>query len=228
MNCIIIDDEPLAIEVIETYLKQTTGIELLATFHNPTEAIAFLSKQQVDLVFLDIQMPNITGIELIKALSHKPKFIFTTAYPQYALDGFELNALDYLVKPIPFHRFLKAIEKVKQFHRITVGSKTKEEFIFVKSEYENVKIKTDDITYIEGLKDYIKIHTIQQEMILTLMNFKEILQKLNNEDFIRIHRSFIVNKSYIKTVQKSGITIENKRIPIGKTYKKSIVTLLKI
>ncbi len=243
MKCLIIDDEPLAIEVIESYLNKVTGITIVDKCTNPLSAITILNKYEVDLVFLDIEMPNITGIDLVKSLENLPQFIFTTAYPEYALDGFELNATDYLVKPIPFHRFLKAISRAKErfdLNRLdpihhsnsSPGSAKKNienerDFIFVKSEYENIKINIQDIKYIEGLKDYLKIYvSTTHKPILTLANFKEILNKLPASYFIRVHRSFIVNVNYIKLLQKTRIVIDTSRIPIGETYKKSVLNRL--
>lgn len=238
MKCVIIDDEPLAIDVIESYLNQVGNMEIIAKCNNPLEAITILNRHQVDLVFLDIEMPNLTGIDLVKTVENIPQFIFTTAYPQYALDGFNLNATDYLVKPIPFHRFLKAISRAKEKHALEnrdsaiIPIKEKQEttpvndFIFVKSEYENIKISVDTIKYIQGLKDYIKIYTnTSEKAILTLSSFKEILEKLP-DSFLRVHRSYIVNINYIKALQKTKIVIEDLRIPIGETYKNDVLKRL--
>ena len=239
MKCVIIDDEPLAIDVIESYINRIGGIEIIAKCTNPLDAISILNKQHVDLVLLDIEMPNLTGIELVKALDNIPQFIFTTAYPQYALDGFNLNATDYLVKPIPFHRFLKAISRAKEKFDLEQGSSksissfdsssnvVKNDFIFVKSEYDNVKINIEEIKYLEGLKDYIKIYKVDSnKAILTLSNFKEIQDKLPSNQFIRVHRSYIVNTSFIKSVQKTKIVIDDIRIPIGETFKKEVLKRL--
>ncbi len=239
MKCVIIDDEPLAVDIIESYLLQIDNMEIVAKCTNPLEAITILNKHQVDLVFLDIEMPNLTGIDLVNIVENIPQFIFTTAYPQYALDGFNLNATDYLVKPIPFHRFLKAVSRAKSNHelesknRVNVTSagplptKIKNNFIFVKSEYENLKINIEDIKYIQGLKDYIKIYVKQSnKAILTLLNFKEILDKLPLDQFMRVHRSFIVNITQIKMLQKTKIVIDDVRIPIGETYKNEVLERL--
>lgn len=233
MNCIIIDDEPLAINIIKSYCEDIGGLHIVETFTNPLESIAFIQNGEVDLVFLDIEMPQITGIEFVKSIDKKPLFIFTTAYPEYALDGFDLNAVDYLVKPIPFPRFVKAINRAKELlslRQITgkagnVSSASgndndANQFIFVKSDYGNVKIKLEHITHIQGLKDYLKIHVdIEKRPILTLMNFKDIESKLSNNNFIRVHRSFIVNITKIHSIQKSKIVIDDIRIPIGDSYK---------
>ena len=239
MKCVIIDDEPLAIDVIETYIQKVDGMEIIAKCNNPLDAITILNKSQVDLVFLDIEMPNLTGIDLVKAVENIPQFIFTTAYPQYALDGFNLNATDYLVKPIPFHRFLKAVSRAKEkyeLEKVSSGRATSykhqsnevnSNFIFIKSEYDNIKINTEDIKYLQGLKDYIKLYIKDSnKTVLTLSSFKEIQDKLPSNQFLRVHRSFIVNISFIKSVQKTKIIIDDIRIPIGETYKKEVLKRL--
>ncbi|MBV1922472.1 MAG: LytTR family DNA-binding domain-containing protein [Flavobacteriaceae bacterium] len=242
MKCVIIDDEPLAIEVIEGYIKQIGGLDIVAKCTNPLDAFTILNKQQIDLVFLDIEMPNITGIDVVKTIENMPQFIFTTAYPQYAIDGFNLNATDYLVKPIPFHRFLKAISRAKEKHElmsvnepgnftsanpILAEAKAQDKFIFVKSEYENIKINIEDIMYIQGLKDYLKIYIQNSnKSILTLLSFKEILNKLPNNIFLRVHRSYIVNVSEIRVLQKTKLVVGDVRIPIGETYKTDVLKRL--
>ncbi|GAB5475095.1 MAG: hypothetical protein Mars2KO_31940 [Maribacter sp.] len=182
-------------------------------------------------------MPQINGIEFIKSMEKTPLFIFTTAYPQYAIEGFELNAIDYLVKPIPFPRFIKSINRAKEMLEIRsniakidgntapaggVGN-TENNFIFVKSDYDNVKIKVNEIKYIQGLKDYLKIHTQENKPILTLMSFKDIHDKLPSNDFLRVHRSFIVNVNNIDSIQRSRIVIDDVRIPIGESYKEDFM-----
>ncbi|PNW27896.1 LytR/AlgR family response regulator transcription factor [Formosa algae] len=242
MKCIIIDDEPLAIDIVESYLNQIGGIDIIAKCTNPLEAITQLNKQHVDLVFLDIEMPNLSGIDLVKSIENLPQFIFTTAYPQYALDGFNLNATDYLVKPIPFHRFIKAVARAKEKYELlnlkpAIATPTAEtnilkpenDFIFVKSEYENIKIKTEEITYIQGLKDYIKIHIEgTNKAVITLLSFKDMLEKLpRNNHFLRVHKSFIVNVNAIRALQKTKIVLQNDmRIPIGETFKKEVLERL--
>jgi DNA-binding LytR/AlgR family response regulator len=236
MKCVIIDDEPLAVDVIESYLQQVGGMEIVAKFTNPLEAITLLNKHKVDLVFLDIEMPNLTGIDLVKTLDNIPQFIFTTAYPQYALDGFNLNATDYLVKPIPFHRFLKAISRAKEKYELEQKSvsnvfpagilptKPLDNFIFVKSEYEKIKINIDTIKYIQGLKDYIRIYsTTSNKAILTLSSFKDIMDKLPSSQFIRVHRSYVVNIGFIDALQKTKVVIDSIKIPIGETYKDEVM-----
>jgi DNA-binding LytR/AlgR family response regulator len=244
MKCIIIDDEPLAIDVIESYCKALGGVDVVKTFTNAIEALEFINDNKIQLVFSDIEMPNINGIDLVKSLEGKvPFFIFTTAYPQYALEGFDLNAVDYLVKPIPFPRFIKAVNRVKEMIKLSnmqsnfnmssagttvVEPSHEDNFIFVKSEYENIKIEVSDITYTQGLKDYLKIHIVDSKPILTLMNFKEFLAKLPESQFIRVHRSFVVNVNKISSVQKNRLIIDGMRIPIGESYKAMVYNRLDI
>jgi len=235
IRCIIIDDEPLAVGIIKSYCEDFGNIEVVATFTNPLKAMEVIAKKEVDLVFLDIEMPQITGIDFIKAIDQKPYFIFTTAYPQYAIDGFELNAVDYLVKPIPFARFIKSVNRVKGLmdlkkgyeqssaHPSSVSGIKTDDFIFVKSDYGNVKIRLEDIKYIQGLKDYLKINIKDQKPILTLMNFRDMQTKLANNNFIRVHRSFIVNINSIDALQKSKIIIDDDRIPIGESYREDFM-----
>ncbi len=239
MKCIIIDDEPLAIDIIEEYCSKLDFIEVVGTFTNPLDAITVIKGSNVDLIFCDIQMPQISGIDFITSLDNRPLFIFTTAYSQYAVEGFDLNAVDYLVKPIPYHRFIKAVSRAKEFLSkkekpmegnvfSSVGEITDaKKFIFVKAEYESIKINLDDIEYIQGLKDYLKIHILNtNKTILTLMNFKEILDKLPSNQFLRVHKSYVVNVNSIKTVQRNRIVINDIRIPIGDSHKADFFSAL--
>ncbi|WP_190809698.1 LytTR family DNA-binding domain-containing protein [Flagellimonas sp. S3867] len=239
MTCIIIDDEPLAIDVLVDYCKKMDFIQLEGTFTNPLEAISIIKEKKLDLIFCDIDMPQISGIDFIKSLDNKPMFIFTTAYSQYAVEGFNLNAVDYLVKPIPYNRFIKAISRAQEIlsykkkpadsnvfpsHGETNESQN---YIFVKAEYESIKINLNEIEYIQGLKDYLKVHIAgSNKAILTLMSFKEILDKLPSNQFLRVHKSFVVNVTCIKTVQRNRIVINDVRIPIGESYKVSFFSML--
>lgn len=230
MNCIIIDDEPLAINVIVSYCEGIDDLCVLETFTNPLDATELLQSNTVDLIFLDIEMPQITGIEFIKTIDKKPFFIFTTAYPEFAIEGFELNAIDYLVKPIRFSRFIKSVNRAREFFKLkkdpslaarSKASEPKEnqQYIFVKSDYGNIKIKLEHITYIQGLKDYLKIHLDGERPILTLMNFKDMASKLSNTNFVRVHRSYIINIEKIHSVQRNKVLLQDVRIPIGESYK---------
>ncbi|OWW23961.1 DNA-binding response regulator [Zobellia sp. OII3] len=242
MNCILIDDEPLAIEILADYCKKIGFIEVIGTFTNPLEAIATINGKKVDLIFCDIEMPQINGLDFISALDNPPLFIFTTAYSQYAVEGFELNAVDYLVKPIPYQRFIKAVLRAKELMArkdvpavATVANvfpsygdtNENQKFIFVKSEHESVKINLDDIQYVQGLKDYLKIHVVGcNKAILTLLSFKDILEKLPQNQFIRVHKSFVVNVNFIKTIQRNRIVIDDIRIPIGESHKTQFFSML--
>jgi Response regulator of the LytR/AlgR family len=235
MKCIIIDDEPLAIDVLMDYCQKLDFVELEDTFTNPLDAISVIKEKKIDLIFCDIEMPQINGIDFITSLDNTPMFIFTTAYSQYAVEGFNLNAIDYLVKPIPYNRFIKAISRAKEimaYKKTSVNDNVfpshgeaatpTPKYIFVKAEYESVKIDLDNIEYIQGLKDYLKIHVCgTNKAILTLMSFKEILDRLPNHQFLRVHKSFVVNISCIRTVQRNRIVINDVRIPIGESYKSS-------
>lgn len=239
MKCIIIDDEPLAIEVLQEYCSKLDFLELVGTFYNPLDAISEIRKKKVDLIFCDIEMPQMNGIDFIASLDNRPMFIFTTAYSQYAVEGFDLNAIDYLVKPIPYHRFIKAITRVQESfsskQTIVTGNvfssnganNESQKFVFVKSDYESVKIDLDSIEYIQGLKDYLKIHTVNtNKAILTLMSFRELLGKLPSNQFLRVHKSYVVNVNYIKTVQRNRIVINDIRIPIGESHKEAFFSIL--
>lgn len=226
MKCIIIDDEPLALELLEDFVSKIPNLKLVSSCSNAIEAVSILQNNKIDLIFLDIEMPEFTGIEFIKSLDVKPLFIFTTAYSHYAIEGFNLNAVDYLVKPIPFHRFLKAVNRAQDLYLLkkednspSIKTLSSPNFIFVKSDYENIKLNFGDIKYFEGLKDYIKIFSTSHKPILTLSNFKKIEEKLPEDLFIRVHRSYIVSLKYINSVQRNRILIDGVRIPIGQNYK---------
>lgn len=236
MKCIIIDDEPLAQDILIGYCKDYGNIEIIGVYQNPIEAIPKINQGLIDVIFIDIEMPQISGVEFIKSLQHKPHFIFTTAYPEYALDGFELNAVDYLVKPIPFPRFVKAINRVQDLLELpvkkTLETKTEKnenpdrDYFFVRSEYENVKIIISNITHIEGLKDYLKIHTVHQKPILTLMSFTKIQQLLPQNKFLRVHKSYLVNTDHIQSLLKKRLVVNHQNIPIGEYYKKEVLKKL--
>lgn len=236
MNCLIIDDEPLAVELLEDFVSKVPFLKLVASCSNGIEAIAILKDNEVDLIFTDIEMPDFSGIEFIKSLAVKPMFIFTTAYSHYAIEGFNLNAIDYLVKPIPFHRFLKAVNRAQELFLLKkedlkktgqlIQTTETSSFIFVKSDYENIKINLDAIKYIEGLKDYIKIVSTSHKPILTLSSFKKIEEKLPTNLFVRVHRSYIVSLKHIHSVQRNRIIIDNVRIPIGNNYKDDFIKII--
>lgn len=230
MRCLIIDDEPLAVELLEDFVSKTPNLILVSKCSNAIEAMSILQNNKIDLIFSDIEMPDFSGIEFIKSLEVKPLFIFTTAYSHYAIEGFNLNAVDYLVKPIPFHRFLKAVNRAEEIYLLKkdgnlppLKNVDTPNFIFVKSDYENIKLNFDDIKYFEGLKDYIKIFSTSHKPLLTLSNFKKIEEKLPRHLFIRVHRSYIVSLKYINSVQRNRILIDGVRIPIGQNYKDEFI-----
>ncbi len=223
MKTIILDDEKPAIKILSAFVEKIPFLDLLLATTNAFEAMELINKENVDLLLSDIEMPDITGIELLNSLETKPLVIFTTAYEQYALKGYELDIVDYLVKPIRFDRFLKGINKANRIFQNHSDKPTpiKEQFLFVKTDYKTIKIPFDHILYIEGLKDYVKIFT-EDRMILTRLNLKGIGLKLSNDQFIRIHRSFIINLSKINSFQKSQVSIGQVFLPIGETYKNDL------
>ena len=222
-KCLIIDDEELARELIEAHLGQLTDFELIASCPSAIEASAILQKQTIDLLFLDIEMPVLKGTDFFKNLLHKPNVIFTTAYRNYALDGFELNAIDYLLKPISFSRFFKAIEKFKQQQNSysqefqTTLTTEKDDFIFVTKNRKKIRIDFAEILYIESLKDYIKIHLVDVSHTVKF-SISAFEKKLDNR-FIRIHRSYVVNYNQITAFTKNDVEIGKIEISIGESYK---------
>jgi len=226
ITCIAIDDEPLALEILKKYISKIYFLELKGIFTDPFEAKKMLDEYPVDLVFLDIQMPDINGIEFSRELDKKSSaVIFTTAYSEYAVEGFNVDAIDYLLKPIEYDRFLKAVYKAKEYIDYLSNQELQEGYIFVKSDYQMVKINVKDILYIEGLDDYIKIY-LPQKSILTLMTLKTIIQKLSPKEFLRVHRSYIVPVSKIEHISKSKIKIADKEIPIGISYSEGFFAIM--
>jgi len=228
MTCVAIDDEPIAIEVLEEYISRTPSLELLKTFTDGFKAIEYIKENKVQLVFLDIQMPQLNGIQLLKSLPEPPLVIFTTAYSNYAIEGFNLNAIDFLLKPFEYDRFLKAVNKAGEYttyRERPAEALVNSNFIFVKSDYQIVKIDLSDISMIEGMDDYVKIFT-SKKMILSNMTMKDILSKLPSPDFTRVHRSFIVSLSHIESVRNKRIKIGEKFIPVGDSFADSFYKLL--
>ena len=233
IKCAIVDDEPLAVELLASYVNKIPFLELCGKYTNATDALHGIGETPVDLLFLDIQMPELNGLELSKMLPENTRIVFTTAFNQYAVDGFRVNALDYLLKPISYADFLEACNKALQWFQLvqqqqqgesTFAAPAAEEIksIFVKSEYKLLQINLDDIRYIEGLKDYVKIYTEQSpHPILSLMNMKAIEQMLPASRFIRVHRSFIVQKSKIREIERNRIVFGDVYIPIGDSYKQA-------
>ncbi|MCZ2102464.1 MAG: LytTR family DNA-binding domain-containing protein [Chitinophagales bacterium] len=236
IRVIIVDDEPLAQEIIETYVQQMPNLELVAICNNALEANEILKTESIDLMFLDIQMPQLSGIEFLKTLSHPPKVIFTTAHADYAIQGFELDAVDYLLKPISFERFFKAVNKAsslvaprKQSETENGNGDSNDAFIFVKADKKLVKINFEDILYIEGLKDYV---IIRQETgrVITLQTMKSLEDKLPITKFKRIHRSYIVNIKRITAILGNMVELiesgKVKQLPIGKNYRDELMDII--
>ena len=230
LTCIAIDDEPLALELIGTYVSRFPNLQLLNVFEDAISGASYLQEHQVDLLFLDINMPDISGLDLAKALKKRPMLIFTTAYKQFAYDGFELEALDYLLKPIDFKKFSKAVEKALTLKNYKSSALVTQEdaFIYVHSEYRMVKILLNDIEYIESMEDYIKIHLGQEKPVLSLLSLKKTLELLPAEHFIRIHRSYIVPVSKVKTIQHKKIQLSTVTLPVGESYAAQVKTKLSL
>jgi len=220
LQCIAIDDEPLALRLISEYVSRFPALQLVKTFDDAISGAEFLKTRPVDLLFIDINMPDITGIDLVRALQVKPMVIFTTAYKNFAYEGFELEALDYILKPIDFKRFEKAVEKVVDYYRYKnqAGSEQPEESLYVYSEYRMVKIDLGAIEYIESMEDYIKIHQTNAPTVLTLMSLKKVLEKLPDDKFQRIHRSYIVPLGKIRSVQNRKIKLTDVELPVSDSY----------
>lgn len=232
ITCIVVEDEPLARKLMLNHIEKVSYLSLKGSFADPIEAIDFLRNNTIDLMFSDIQMPGVTGISMLKILQSRPMVIFTTAYSEYALEGYELDVIDYLIKPIGFERFLKAVEKaakrlneskgVLQVAPQPAGSNVPaDDFIFVKDGTKYVKIQLADITYIEGLKDYVAIHT-KDKKIVTLQTMKSLETVLPSSQFIRIHNSYIVAVSAIETLDKEKIQVNRIFLPVSDTYKKAL------
>jgi len=234
LNCIAVDDENLALDLIEDNILKVPFLNLVKRCKNAFEAMEVLQKQGIDLVFLDIQMPGITGVQFLQTLTNSPMVIFVTAYKQYALEGYNLNVVDYLLKPIDFERFLKAVNKAAELYSLkqklpeNEGVKdTKVSTIFVNADYSLVKIKTEEITYIEGLKDYIKIHlNTSTKPIVTRMTMKSIEEKLPSPDFFRVHKSFIISLDKIESIRNLKIKIGNAQIPVSESYTEEFFKLI--
>ena len=232
MTCIIVDDEPLAIEILESYVSKVEQLHLSATFRNAISAFTFLQNNTVDLMFLDIQMPKLNGIDFLRTLKNPPKVIFTTAFRDYAIEGFELEVADYLLKPIPFERFLKSVAKI--LHQ-PVGNgaaqpikpEIADDYVYFKVDKKMIKVKMSEILYIESVKDYVKVRTADKE-IITQQKISYLEESLPRERFIRIHRSFIVNRERIDAYSATDIEIGKFNIPIGRNYKNDVIKVLAV
>ncbi|MEO1438053.1 MAG: LytTR family DNA-binding domain-containing protein [Bacteroidota bacterium] len=222
MNCVIIDDEPLARQLLRDYLEKTPDLDLLADFGQAIEGLQFVQEQPVNLIFLDIQMPDLTGIQFLKILNRKCPVILTTAYSKYALEGYEHDVIDYLLKPITFDRFLQAVQKAKdRIHAVlTTEPVATSDYFFVKSEYKTLKVNYNEVRYLQGLGDYVAIHTTAGK-ILTLENMRDLEARLPGRLFIRVHRSYLIALSAIDYIERNRIVLGEERIPLGNSYAKA-------
>ena len=238
IRCIAVDDESLALAVVENHIKKVSDLELLQTFDNAIAAFEFLQQHKVDLVFLDVEMPNLTGIDFLKTLENPPKAIITSAKKDYAADGFELNVVDYIIKPVTFERFLKAINKFKKYHDTEVSGKEKtlkpnaadksekqKPFIYVNENKKMVKIMLSDILYIESIKDYVKIYT-KEKTVMTKQQLSYFEENFPKDQFLRVHRSFLIALNKVEAFNASLIEINKKELPIGRSYKTEVLEIL--
>jgi two-component system, LytTR family, response regulator len=226
MKCIAVDDEPLALALLQDNIRQVPSLELVATCSTPIEALAILNKQEVDLIFLDIQMPGLTGLQLLQSLTVKPMVILITAYEKYALEGYTLDVIDYLVKPVPFERFLKACNKAIDFYKLKNGQAETQpwpDYFFVHAEYGLTKIVFSEIQMIEGLKDYLKIHLGETKPLVIRMSLKTIEEKLPPGKFFRIHKSYIVALSQITSIRRNSVFLGDLELPLSDLYKDDLL-----
>ncbi|MCL6261020.1 LytTR family DNA-binding domain-containing protein [Aquiflexum sp. TKW24L] len=239
INCIAVDDEPLALELVAKFIEQTSFLSLQSKFDNAIQALGYVNQNEVDLIFLDIQMPDLSGMELARILdgkkaSKKPKIIFTTAYNQFAVEGYKVDALDYLLKPFSYEDFLKAATKAYQFFEnqnknsvVKVETEKQVDYIFLKIEYQLVKVMLKDITYIEAYKDYVKVHLKDKpNPLLSLTSMKSMEDLLPEDTFMRVHRSFIINLDHIESVSRNVVQIGNSQIIVSENYKDTFLEFL--
>lgn len=231
IRCLVVDDEPMALALIESYARKTPFLELRAACSNAFEALEILENEAVDLIFLDIQMPELNGLELSKTLSRNTRVIFTTAFNEYAIDGFKADALDYLLKPFSFDEFYNAAVRAKDWFNLVRSQRSEKpqpEFIFVKSDYKQLKINLSEVLYFEGLKDYIKIWLSgNPKAILTKMSLKSLEEELPETKFMRVHRSFIVALGKIEAVERSQVLIGKERITVADQYKERFLEFVR-
>jgi two-component system LytT family response regulator len=230
INCVIIDDEPLAREGISNYVREIDFLHLVATCENPVELIKLLDQHPVDLIFLDIQMPKLNGIDFLKMTQKPPMVIITTAFPSYALEGFQLNVLDYLLKPITFDRFFKSANKAKDYHQLITKpaypnlhrAEENSDHFFIKCGSKYEKILFADILYVQGMQNYVTIYT-QKGKYLTLLNLKNLEENLDSKSFIRVHKSYIVSIDKIEGIEANEIFLQSNRIPISRNYREQVI-----
>ncbi len=235
ITCIAVDDEPLALQKMHDYILRVGYLELLAEFDNALEAIEFLKSNKVDVIFLDIQMEELTGIQMVEAMKDKPKVVFTTAYHEYAIKGYELDICDYLLKPISFARFLQTCEKIHSLLDdepeteyqpvISRGNNPNDDFFFIKNGSVTQKVKLDEIVFVEGMKDYLRIHTLNDK-IMTLLSFKKLEQSLTYPQFVRIHKSYLVAIDKITSIERNRVTIGSEILPVGESYRRQFFQVI--
>lgn len=235
LNCVIIDDEPLAQELLKSYVEKTSFLNLLGVYSSAVQAMnELVNREQVHLMFLDVQMPGISGLEFSKLVNAETRIVFTTAFSQYALDSYKVNALDYLLKPISYTDFMQSINKAIHWFELKAknsqsveGFSSNQDYIYVKSDYKLIQVPLDKILYIEGLKDYVKIHLEgEQKAILSLLSMKSMEEGLPSDRFIRVHRSFIVQKSKIKVIDRGRIVFDKDYIPVSDSYKQELLSYI--
>lgn len=227
INCLIVDDEPLAADVIESFVAKMPHLYLAGKVNSATEALAVIKTAKVDIMFLDIQMPEMTGLEFLKTLRNPPLVIFTTAYPNYALESYEIDAADYLLKPVSFDRFVKAVNKAEERMKNNgVEAGETPDYIFVKADGKLVRINIQEICYVEGLKDYVIIHTMHSKVVThnTMKNIEALL--LSDDNFIRIHRSYIINLRFVKEIEGNSFRVKDQLLTIGTTFKDEVQSKL--
>ncbi|MGN6213389.1 LytR/AlgR family response regulator transcription factor [Parafilimonas sp.] len=229
LKCVAIDDEPLALELLEDNISKVPFLKLVTACNNPLEAMQLLQREEIDLIFLDIQMPGLTGLQFIKTITAKPMFILITAYEKYALEGYELDVVDYLVKPVSLDRFIKACNKAWELHQLKTKKQAGFEappYFFINADYSLVKVIFTDIMWIEGLKDYLKIHLkSSSKPLVARITMKAIEEQLPASMFIRVQKSFIVSKDYITSIRKNSVFINDMEIPVGDSYKDAVAEL---
>lgn len=231
LRCIAIDDEDLARELLEDYISKVSFLELVSVHANPVDALKVIEEQDIDLVFLDIQMPELSGLQLIESMLQKPMFILVTAYEKYALEGYNLSVVDYLVKPVPFDRFLKACNKARELHQLKMGAVENHgdssNHIFIYADYKHTKVLFDDISYIEGLKDYVKVHLKSTNRpIVARMTMKSLEDQLPLNKFLRIQKSFIVSRDAVTSITRQSVFIRETELPVGDIYKDDVMEML--
>lgn len=227
IKCILADDEPLARKGLKEYIADTDFLELIGEFDSPLKAMDLIGKGEVQLLFLDIQMPRITGLDFFRSLQNPPPVIFTTAYPQYALEGFEVNALDYLVKPVSFDRFLKAALKAKEYYEVREGNTAAgpSDYLFIKADNKLVKILFEEVLYVEALQNYVTVHTTSKKY-MTYLTFRSVEEYLPADKFLKVHKSYIVAVSKIDSIEGSDIRIGDRHIPVSRNQKEEVMEKL--